>query len=39
MGWKIFNNDYVILYYYGDSIVLVGVENSGNFLFFNYGDL
>ena len=39
MGWKILNNDHVILHHHGDSIALAGVENSGNPPFPNYGDL
>ena len=30
MGWKMLNNDHVILHHHGDSIALAGVENSGN---------
>ena len=39
MGWKILNNDHVILHHHGDSIALAGVENSGNPPFPNYGDM
>mgnify|MGYP000727282157 FL=1 len=39
MGWKMLNNDHVILHHHGDSIALAGVENSGNPPFPNHGDL
>lgn len=39
MGWKLLNNEHVILHHNGDSIALVGVENSGNPPFPNHGDL
>lgn len=39
MGWKLLNNEHVIIRHQGDSIALVGVENSGNPPFPNYGDL
>lgn len=39
MGWKMLNNAHVILHHNGDSIALVGVENSGNPPFPNHGDL
>lgn len=39
MGWKLLNNEHIILHHNGDSIALVGVENSGNPPFPNHGDL
>lgn len=39
MGWHLLNNEHVILRHNGDSIALVGVENSGNPPFPNHGDL
>ncbi|MDE5677770.1 metallophosphoesterase [Phocaeicola sp.] len=39
MGWKLLNNDHVILYHNNDSIALVGVENSGNPPFPDYANL
>ncbi|WP_455673364.1 metallophosphoesterase [Phocaeicola sp.] len=39
MGWKLLNNEHVILHRAQDSIALVGVENSGNPPFPNHGDL
>lgn len=39
MGWKMLNNDHVILQHNGDSIALVGVENSGNPPFPDLADL
>lgn len=39
MGWKLLNNEHVIIRHNGDSIALVGVENSGNPPFPNHGDL
>lgn len=39
MGWTMLHNAHVILHHGGDSIALLGVENSGNPPFPNYGDL
>ena len=39
MGWTLLNNSHVKLYHNNDSIALIGVENSGNPPFPNYGDL
>jgi predicted MPP superfamily phosphohydrolase len=39
MGWKMLNNAHVMLHHGGDSIVLAGVENSGNPPFPDEGDL
>ncbi|MCD7925750.1 MAG: metallophosphoesterase [Bacteroides sp.] len=39
MGWKLLNNEHVILHHNGDSIALVGVENSDNPPFPNHGNL
>lgn len=39
MGWKLLNNEHVVLHRNNDSIALVGVENSGNPPFPNYGNL
>ncbi len=39
MGWRLLNNENVKLYKNGDSIALVGVENSGNPPFPNHGNL
>lgn len=39
MGWKLLNNDHVLLYHDGDSIALCGVENSGRPPFPDHGDL
>lgn len=39
MGWQLLNNEHVILHRGKDSIALVGVENSGNPPFPNYGNL
>lgn len=39
MGWHLLNNEHVIIRHDGDSIALVGVENSGNPPFPNHGDL
>jgi predicted MPP superfamily phosphohydrolase len=39
MGWTLLNNAHVVLRHGGDSIVLAGVENSGNPPFPNVGDL
>ena len=39
MGWQVLNNDHTIIHRGHDSIALVGVENSGNPPFPNYGDL
>lgn len=39
MGWHLLNNESVFLRQNGDSIALVGVENSGNPPFPNHGDL
>jgi predicted MPP superfamily phosphohydrolase len=39
MGWKMLNNAHVMLRHGGDSIVLAGVENSGNPPFPDEGDL
>ena len=39
MGWKMLHNAHVILHHHGDSIALVGVENSGRPPFPDHGDL
>ena len=39
MGWQVLNNEHTIIHRGHDSIALVGVENSGNPPFPNYGDL
>lgn len=39
MGWKLLTNQHVILHHQGDSIALIGVENSGNPPFPDYADL
>ncbi len=39
MGWRLLLNEHVILHCGGDSIALVGVENSGNPPFPDYADL
>lgn len=39
MGWKMLNNKHVKLFHKGDSIALIGVENSGAPPFPNYGNL
>lgn len=39
MGWQMLNNRHVKLYHQGDSIALIGVENSGRPPFPNYGQL
>lgn len=39
MGWHLLNNAHVKLHHNGDSIALIGVENSGNPPFPNYADL
>ncbi len=39
MGWKLLNNDHVILHHAGDSIALIGVENEGEPPFSQHGDL
>lgn len=39
MGWQLLNNEHVILHQKGDSIALIGVENSGHPPFPNYADL
>ena len=39
MGWKLLVNDHVKLYHEGDSIALIGVENSGNPPFPDLADL
>ena len=39
MGWKLLNNQHVKLYHQGDSIALIGVENSGRPPFPDYANL
>lgn len=39
MGWKLLNNEHVILHHRGDSIALVGVENDGEPPFSQHADL
>ena len=39
MGWTMLNNRHVKLHHQGDSIALIGVENSGNPPFPHYSDL
>lgn len=39
MGWQLLNNEHVKLYHQGDSIALIGVENSGRPPFPDYADL
>ena len=39
MGWELLNNQHVKLYHQGDSIALIGVENSGRPPFPNYANL
>lgn len=39
MGWKLLNNEHVVLRQNGDSIALVGVENEGEPPFSQHGDL
>lgn len=39
MGWKLLNNDHVMLHHKGDSIALVGVENDGEPPFSQHADL
>ena len=39
MGWELLNNRHVKLYQNGDSIALIGVENSGRPPFPNYAHL
>lgn len=39
MGWKLLNNEHVILHHQGDSIALIGVENDGEPPFPQYADL
>ncbi len=39
MGWRMLNNEHVILRHAGDSIALVGVENQGEPPFSQHGDL
>ncbi len=39
MGWKLLNNEHVILHHNGDSIALIGVENDGEPPFSQYADL
>lgn len=39
MGWELLNNRHVKLYHQGDSIALIGVENSGRPPFPDYADL
>ena len=39
MGWKLLNNEHVILHQGNDSIALIGVENEGEPPFSQHGDL
>lgn len=39
MGWKLLNNEHVILHHGTDSIALIGVENEGEPPFSQYADL
>lgn len=39
MGWQMLNNRHAKIYHNGDSIALIGVENSGNPPFPDYADL
>lgn len=39
MGWKLLNNRHVMIHQKGDSIALIGVENSGHPPFPDYADL
>ena len=39
MGWKMLNNSNAIIHHNGDSIAILGVENSGKPPFPDYGDL
>ncbi len=39
MGWRLLNNENVILHHGGDSIAIVGVENCGRPPFPHYGNL
>lgn len=39
MGWEMLNNRHIKIHHQGDSIALIGVENSGNPPFPDYADL
>lgn len=39
MGWKLLNNEHVVLHHKGDSIALIGVENDGEPPFPQHADL
>ena len=39
MGWRLLNNEHVILHHNGDSIALIGVENDGEPPFSQHADL